>query len=100
MAQYASGDRAAFERLFAVLAPKIRAFFGRSFSDAALVDDLTQATFLKLHRARRSYRADLPLKPWVFTIAAGVRRDELRRRFRLPRHVDETELEQIESGFA
>lgn len=100
MAQYASGDRAAFKRLFAVLAPKIRAFFVRSFSDTALVDDLTQATFLKLHRARASYRVDLPLKPWVFTIAAGVRRDELRRRYRLPRHVDESELEQAEARFA
>jgi len=100
MAQYVAGDRAAFRRLFEVLAPKIRAFFLRSFSDAAVADDLTQATFLKLHRARASYRVDLPLKPWVFTIAAGVRRDELRRRYRLPRQVDEAELERAESEAA
>jgi RNA polymerase sigma-70 factor (ECF subfamily) len=96
MAQYASGDPAAFKPLFDLLAPKIRAFFLRSFSDAAVADDLTQATFLKLHRARASYRVELPLKPWVFTIAAGVRRDELRRRYRVPRHLDESELEHVE----
>src|SRR5262245_4437272 len=98
MARYAGGDGAAFRRLFELLAPRVRAFFLRSFSDATVADDLTQATFLKLHCARVSYRADRPLKPWLFTIAAGVRRDELRRRYRLPRHVGEAELERAESG--
>jgi RNA polymerase sigma-70 factor, ECF subfamily len=101
MAQYAAGDQVAFQRLFALLAPRIRAFFLRSFSeDATVAEDLTQTTFLKLHRARTSYRPELPLKSWVFTIAAGVRRDELRRRYRLPPHVGEAELEQAESDQA
>jgi RNA polymerase sigma factor (sigma-70 family) len=100
MARYAAGDHVAFERLFALLAPRIRVFFLRSFSgDPAVAEDLTQTTFLKLHRARTSYRPELPLKFWVFTIAARVRRDELRRRYRLPPHVDvgEAELERAES---
>jgi RNA polymerase sigma-70 factor (ECF subfamily) len=96
MAQYVGGDEVAFRQLFALLAPKVRAFFLRSFIDPALADDLTQTTFLKLHRARASYCADRPLKPWLFTIAAGVRRDELRRRYRLPPHVGELEIEQAE----
>jgi RNA polymerase sigma factor (sigma-70 family) len=98
MALYAEGDGAAFRRLFELMAPRIRAFFLRSFADAAVADDLTQATFLKLHSARVSYRADRPLKPWVFTIAAGVRCDELRRRYRLPRHVGEADLEYAEAA--
>jgi len=96
MARYAAGDDVAFRDLFALLAPKLRAFFFRSFVDAALADDLTQITFLKLHRARASYCPELPLKPWLFTIAASVRRDELRRVYRLPVHVGEAELEQAE----
>jgi RNA polymerase sigma-70 factor, ECF subfamily len=99
MAQYAAGDEGAFQRLFALLAPRVRAFFVRSFADSTVADDLLQTTFLKLHCARSSYRPELPLKPWVFTIAASVRRDELRRRYRLPPHVGEAELEQAESGF-
>jgi RNA polymerase sigma factor (sigma-70 family) len=100
MAQYVEGDGAAFRRLFELLAPRVRAFFLRSFSDATVADDLMQVTFLKLHSARVSYRAGSPLKPWLFTIAAGVRRDELRRRYRLPRQVGEGEadLEAGESG--
>ena len=100
MARYAEGDGAAFRRLFELMAPRIRAFFLRSFADAAVADDLTQATFLKLHSARVSYQADRPLKPWVFTIAAGVRCDELRRRYRLPRHVGEADLENVEAALA
>src|ERR1700722_10824656 len=92
MARYAAGDEVAFRDLFALLAPKLRAFFFRSFVDAALADDLTQTTFLKLHRARASYCPELPLKPWLFTIAASVRRDELRRIYRLPPHVGEAAL--------
>jgi RNA polymerase sigma-70 factor (ECF subfamily) len=96
MARYVGGDEVAFRQLFALLAPKLRAFFLRSFIDPALADDLTQTTFLKLHRARATYLPERPLKPWLFTIAAGVRRDELRRRYRLPPHVGELELEQAE----
>jgi RNA polymerase sigma factor (sigma-70 family) len=96
MARYAAGDDDAFEGLFALLAPRIRAFFLRSFSDTAVADDLMQTTFLKLHTARTSYRPGLPLKPWVFTIAASVRRDELRRRYRLPQQVGEAEIERSE----
>jgi RNA polymerase sigma-70 factor, ECF subfamily len=97
MVRYVAGDVAAFRRLFALLAPRLHGFFLRSFSDPCVADDLTQNTFLKLHRARASYRADLPLKPWIFTIAASVRRDELRRMYRLPPHVGESELEHAES---
>jgi RNA polymerase sigma factor (sigma-70 family) len=100
MARYAAGDEVAFQRLFALLAPRVRAFFLRSFADTAVADDLTQTTFLRLHRSRASYQPELPLKPWVFTIAASVRRDELRRRYRLPPHVGEAELEEAESSLS
>jgi RNA polymerase sigma-70 factor (ECF subfamily) len=96
MASYASGDGRAFPRLFRALAPRIHAFFLRSFHDRGVADDLMQATFLKLHRARAAYKRELPVRPWVFTIAAGVRRDELRRRYRLPSLVSEDDWEKVE----
>jgi RNA polymerase sigma-70 factor (ECF subfamily) len=83
MAAYVAGDRRAFERLFARVAPKIHAFFRRSFRDPAVADELMQTTFLKVHRARATYRPELPVRPWLFTIAAHVRRDEWRKRYRL-----------------
>src|SRR5262249_35855847 len=71
MARYAAGDQLAFQQLFSMLAPRIHAFFMRSFSDeVTIADDLMQLTFLRIHRTRGSYRPERPLKPWVFTIAA------------------------------
>jgi RNA polymerase sigma-70 factor (ECF subfamily) len=93
MARYAQGDDSAFSQLFARLAPRVRGFFFRSFSDTSVADDLTQTTFLKLHAARASYRPGLPLRPWLFKMAADVRSDELRRRYRLPAQADEEEIE-------
>jgi len=97
MTLYAGGDFSAFRRLFEHLAPWLRAFFRRSFSDGAIAEDLTQATFLRLHGARASYQTGRPLKPWLFSIALGVRRDELRRRHRQPRHLDNRVLDNTDS---
>ena len=78
-AAYVAGDAGAFERLFRSLAPSLHAFFARSAGRGAAAEDLLQATFLKIHAARRSWRAGERLRPWVFTIAARVRLDWLRR---------------------
>jgi len=84
MLRYVAGDVGAFEALFTRLAPRVHGFLLRSFREPAVADDLLQSTFLKLHRARGTYRKGEPLRPWVFTIAANVRLDELRRRYRVP----------------
>jgi RNA polymerase sigma-70 factor, ECF subfamily len=92
MRAYVAGDGAAFVRLFARLAPQIHRFFVRSFRSPQVADDLLQTTFLKLHRARRDYDPQKPLRPWVFTIAARVRLDELRQRYGTNEHADEETL--------
>jgi RNA polymerase sigma factor (sigma-70 family) len=97
MAAYASGDERAFEALFRALAPRLRSFFRRSVSDAALCDDLLQITFVRLHAARDRYRPGSPVRPWLFTIAARVRIDELRRRHRRPQSTSDDELERLEA---
>jgi len=93
MVAYARGDAQAFRLLFSRLAPRIHAFFRRSFGDATAADDLLQATFLKIHTSRDRYRSEFPLRVWVFTIAARARLDELRRRYRLPAEAGEDQLE-------
>ena len=93
MAAYVAGDSRAFDKLFAMLAPRIHGFFLRSFGDRAVADDLLQTTMLKMHRARADYRQDLPLKPWAFAIAARVRLDELRRRYRVQEDAGEEALD-------
>jgi RNA polymerase sigma-70 factor (ECF subfamily) len=97
MSAYAAGDERAFAALFRLLAPRLLSFFRRSIADQALADDLLQATFVRIHGARTRYRPELPLRPWVFTIAARVRIDELRRRHRLPPFASEEELDRLEA---
>jgi len=80
MAAYAAGDERAFEVLFDRMASRVHGFFLRAFRSPGIADDLMQETFLRLHRARRDYQEDLPLSPWLFTIAARVRIDEWIRR--------------------
>ena len=80
MAQYCAGDTRAFEQLYAQLGPKLYGFFMRSFNDQAVAQDLLQTTLLKIHRARGDFRPGALVRPWVFTVAARVRLDELRKR--------------------
>lgn len=94
MRAYVAGDRRAFQALFARLGPRLHAFFARYFGHGAVADDLLQTTFLKLHGARESYDPSARLAPWVYTIAAHVRLDELRRRYRVPHRAgDEQTIE-------
>lgn len=100
MARYLEGDRQAFEQLFARLAPRIYGIFMRSFGEPTVAEELVQTTFLNMHRSRATYRLGLPLRPWLFTIAVRVRRDELRRRYRLKEDCDEEALVRAEEAMA
>lgn len=88
MEAYVAGDAEAFVRLFRTLAPSVHAFFVRSVGRGAVAEDLLQTTFLKLHAARATWRSNERLRPWVFTIAARVRLDWLRRQGRTAEELD------------
>jgi RNA polymerase sigma-70 factor (ECF subfamily) len=84
MARYVErDDRAAFRLLFDRYAARLTAYFRRT-TGTEDATDLVQTTFLHLHRARRDFRSGQPLRPWLFTIAANVRRDHFRRKGRRP----------------
>jgi RNA polymerase sigma-70 factor (ECF subfamily) len=93
MEAYRSGDRAAFSALYDRMAPRVMAFFVASFRDRDVAAELLQRTFFNVHRARETYRPGSPVKPWIFTIAARVRIDELRRRYRTKANASEEEID-------
>jgi RNA polymerase sigma-70 factor (ECF subfamily) len=84
MALYLQGDRAAFDALFSRYAPKLRQMLARRISRSDDVADIVQQTFLQLHRARKDFRADAKLRPWLYTIAMNLARQYFRRRGRRP----------------
>ena len=92
MQAYVAGDPRAFDALFSRYAARLHAFFSRSFRSGAVADDLVQTTFLKVHAARASFDPGLPVRPWLFGIAARVRVDELRRRYRVADKISDEEL--------
>ncbi len=96
MSAYASGDDRAFGPLFDAFAPRLLAFFRRSFADSSTAEDLVQTTFVRVHAARHTYQRGAKVRPWLFTIAARIRIDELRRRYRKPGNTSETELSELE----
>lgn|SRR5437763_247723 len=89
MAAYADGDRRSFAALFRRWAPRVHGFFLRALGEPASADDLLQVTFLNVHRARCTFRPLFSLRSWLFSIAAHVLQDELRRRKRVPLAAEE-----------
>jgi len=97
MVAYQRGELAAFERLYAGLAPPLRQYLRALTFDAATAEDLLQETFLQLHRSRRTYRPPRPVRPWAFSIARNVyrmdrRSDGRRRRHEAPAEEDVPEI--------
>ncbi len=79
MDRYANGDDVAFDELYRLGAPRVRGFLLRLSGDVALADDLTQETFLRVHRARGAFTAGAAAIPWLLAIARNALRDNARR---------------------
>jgi RNA polymerase sigma-70 factor (ECF subfamily) len=93
MAGYQAGSIEAFDMLYRLLAPALVAYLTSMTRDRARAEDLVQETFLQIHRSRRAYRPDLPVRPWAFAIARNVWLMDSRRRRRRPvEHGDLPEL--------
>lgn len=69
MQRYQAGDASAFHGVYRAISERIYGFLVRSTGDRATADDLMQEVFLKIHRARASYRPGSPVLPWAFAIA-------------------------------
>jgi RNA polymerase sigma-70 factor (ECF subfamily) len=92
MLAFREGDGAAFDALFERWAGRLLRFLERMVKDDAVAEELVQETFLRVHRARARYAPDAKFSTWLYTIAANVARNELRRPFRRAPH-DSTDAE-------
>src|SRR5579859_4863336 len=80
MDRLARGDESAFDELYRTSGPRVRGFLLRLCGDLALADDLTQETFLRIHRSRGSFASGGAALPWMLAIARNALRDHSRRR--------------------
>ncbi len=68
------------DQVWRALSTDLRRYVARRAGNTADVDDLVQDVFERVYAARDSLRDDLPLQPWVFTVAHNVVIDHLRRK--------------------
>jgi len=75
-----SQDRAAFARLFAYFAPRVKTVLKRSGSSEQMAEELAQETMLTVWRKASQFDPQSTgAAAWIFTIARNLRIDAVRR---------------------
>ncbi len=82
MARVAEDEERAFAELVRRYQGRIANLVSRVLNDRECADDLTQEVFIRVHVHRRNYRRGSKLSTWLFTIAANLAKNEIRRRVR------------------
>jgi RNA polymerase sigma-70 factor (ECF subfamily) len=82
MLRVQAGDAEAFEELLGLWQPRLVTLFLHHTGDHATAEDLAQEVFLRVFRARVSYRPTAKFTTWVHTIANNVARDLRDRAYR------------------
>jgi RNA polymerase sigma-70 factor, ECF subfamily len=93
MVAYQNGNIAAFDSLYGRYQNRLYRYFMLKFLNAAMASELFQESFLRVHKARHSFVPDRKFSTWIFSIAANLHKDELRRRTRRPGDVNWKEVE-------
>ncbi len=79
MFRYQQADEEAARALIESVSPRLLRFFSAQPSTRRFADDLLQDTWMRIHKARHTYRAGEPVLPWMFAIARYAVLDNYRR---------------------
>jgi RNA polymerase sigma-70 factor (ECF subfamily) len=82
MARVAADDEKAFTELVRRFQGRVTNLVARVLNDRECADDLAQEVFLRVYVHRRNYRHGSKFSTWLFTIAANLAKNEIRRRVR------------------
>jgi RNA polymerase sigma-70 factor, ECF subfamily len=82
MTRYQSANRAAMEELVRRLSPPLLRYFAASGIGREDAEDLVQDCWMRIHRARHTYRSSEPVLPWLYAIARHTKLDGYRKRRR------------------
>jgi len=94
-----AGDARAYEALLRECLPLLRAICRARLRDPTDAEDAVQDTLLTIHRARDSYNAARPFRPWLIAIAERRALDRIRSRGRRAnREMPEDAAGEIASG--
>lgn len=82
MARVAEDDERAFAELVRRFQGRVTNLISRVLNDREASDDLAQEVFVRVFVHRRNYRRGSKFSTWLFTIAANLAKNEIRRRVR------------------
>ena len=82
MARVAEDDDRAFTELVGRFQSRVMNLISRVLNDRNSADDLAQEVFVRVFVHRRNYRRGSKFSTWIFTIAANLAKNEIRRRVR------------------
>jgi RNA polymerase sigma factor (sigma-70 family) len=93
MREYQMGNEEAFSVLYERYSGKVYGYLQNRLKDRVWVDDVFQATFVKLHQARNRYDTGFPFAPWLFTVCKSVLVDQVRARNRIQEDLNPVEID-------
>ena len=82
MGRVAEDDERAFTELVRRFQGRVTNLIARVLNDRESSDDLAQEVFVRVFVHRRNYRRGSKFTTWLFTIAANLAKNEIRRRVR------------------
>lgn len=82
MVRYQQADPQALDELVRRISPPLVRYFSASRGSRHEIEDLVQDCWIRIHRARHTYRASEPVMPWIYAIARHTRLDAYRKRRR------------------
>jgi RNA polymerase sigma-70 factor (ECF subfamily) len=82
MARVADDDERSYTELVRRFQGRVTNLISRVLNDRNGADDLTQEVFVRVFVHRRNYRRGSKFSTWIFTIAANLAKNEIRRRVR------------------
>jgi len=82
MGRVAEDDERAFTELVRRYQARVTNLISRVLNDRISSDDLAQEVFVRVFVHRRNYRRGSKFSTWLFTIAANLAKNEIRRRVR------------------
>ena len=82
MARVAEDDERAFTELVRRFQARVMNLVSRVLNDRECGDDIAQEVFVRVFVHRRNYRRGSKFSTWLFTIAANLAKNEIRRRVR------------------
>jgi len=86
MQQAQMGDKRAYTNLLTQSSALVQKFLSKKLSNSDDIQDILQEILISIHKARHTYDASRPFKPWLFAIAGFRLNDFFRKSYRKAHH--------------